>query len=148
MSDELEALTGEAAAVDALNAPAPVTGAEAQAEPVTVTADRTAEAALLLAVGKPLLLMIPYLKDAPDSEFEALQEPIAGLLDYYAVDVGAWLNNPWAKLGAAAIPLAMRGVSAWSEDTKKPKQKPAIAQVEPVPVTVGQPSDPMFAQRG
>jgi hypothetical protein len=113
-NDELDKLAGEAAAVDAGLQPVQLPEQAQQQR-----ADRQGEAALIIGIAKPLLLLIvPYIKDAPETEWAALQQPIAGLLEHYGVDVGAWLANPWAKLGAAAIPLAMRGVLAYNEKEK------------------------------
>ncbi|OGT05249.1 MAG: hypothetical protein A2Z65_13600 [Gallionellales bacterium RIFCSPLOWO2_02_58_13] len=149
---ELDALTAEAAAVDMANAPQVAgTGPGAEVQAVAHGVDRLGEAAMLLGIARPLLvLLVPYIKDAPEPEWQALQEPIAGLLGHYSVDVGAWLNSPWAKLGAAAIPLAMRGVMAWNA-AEKEKPVPGIgadtAQV--VAAVAGEPeAAPIFAARG
>lgn len=154
---ELDALAAEAAAVDAAHAPQPLPGGDAgtvtvtgtEAQPVAV--DRMGEAAMLLGVAKPLLvLLVPYIKDAPEPEWSALQEPIAGLLAHYGVDVGAWLGNPWAKLAAAAIPLAMRGVMGWNEAEKeKPAQALGQTPADAVKTVLEQPgAQPVFAAQG
>lgn len=150
---ELDALATEAAAVDAAYAPQPIPGGDAVpgtvAQPVAV--DRMGEAAMLLGVAKPLLVMlVPYIKDAPEPEWAALQEPMAGLLEHYSVDVGAWLGSPWAKLAVAAIPLAMSGVMGWNAAEKdKPGLELKTDTGEAVKAVTEQPgAQPVFAARG
>lgn len=140
MTDELHnqdmaALAVEAAVVDATNNPAP-SADNTEAAPAAKPVDRTAEVALLLGIIKPLAeIAIPYIKGAPDDAWDALKEPIAELLNFYDVDVGAWLNNPWAKLAVAAMPLASHGLAKWQEEAKKDKPPegkdgmPAVAQI-------------------
>jgi hypothetical protein len=126
MSEELQAqdmaaLAAEAAQVDAANNPAPV-AENPEAAPAAPPVDRTAEVALLLGIIKPLAeLAVPYVKGAPKDAWDALKDPLAELLNYYNVDVGDWLSNPWAKLAVAAMPLASHGLAKWQEEAAKPK---------------------------
>jgi hypothetical protein len=139
-NEELKALLGEAALVDAGSAPTPPPTPEELAPPI-VQQDRTAEVAMLFGVLRPAITMaFPVLKDAPDSEWLAMHEPVADLLNHYQVDVGEWIKSPWAKLAFAAMPLALRGFNAWMEaSAKKPEAEatPAAPQVIAPPVVDG-----------
>lgn len=114
----LAALMPEALAVDKGNKPPEMPPEEAQ--PAAPQVDRTAEVAMLFGVLRPAVEMaFPYIKGAPDSEWQAMHEPVGELLNYYNVDVGEWIKSPWAKLAFAAMPLAMRGFAKWAEESSK-----------------------------
>ncbi|MFA7399123.1 MAG: hypothetical protein WCZ98_01450 [Sideroxydans sp.] len=144
-NQELSALLGEAALVDAGSAPTPQPTPEDLAPPV-VQQDRTAEVAMLFGVLRPAITMaFPVLKDAPDSEWLDMHEPVADLLNHYQVDVGEWIKSPWVKLAFAAMPLAMRGFNAWmASNDKKPEAEttPAAPQVIAPPVVDGPAAEP------
>lgn len=156
MSDDtkdLASLTAEAAAVDQLLTPpaeAPA-AANPEAAPAAPPVDRTAEVALLLGIFKPLAeLAVPYVKDAPTDAWDALKEPLAELLNHYDVDVGDWLNNPWAKLAVAAMPLASHGMAKWQEETAKAKakeEKPSADAGDMNPSRISLDSQPHVEQR-
>ena len=110
---ELDALAGEAAAVDQQIAPA-------AGEQIAQQVDRLAEAKTLIAILKPLVMLaFQVVKDAPESEWEALTQPAADCLAFYDVDVSKWLAHPLAGLAFAAVPLVMRGVNNWQASQEK-----------------------------
>lgn len=130
---DLAALGSEIAAADA-GVAVQLAAPPGAPEPVAHAVDRIGEAALILGVAKPLLVMLlPCLKDAPDAEWQPLQQPIAELLEHYKTDVGKWLGNPWAKLAVAATPLALRGVAAWNKQPPEETPPPEPEQGAPQP---------------
>lgn len=140
-STELDALAGEAAAVDLQVAPVASPDAVIVTEQAALpVVDRNAEAVMLVGMLRPMAgMMSPALKDAPDSEWQALHEPMAELLAFYNVDVTKYLASPWAKLAFCSLPLVLR---VWQAEADP--EKPDLAKPEnPDP---GKP-DPVFVER-
>lgn len=141
MSEELKALEAEAAAVDA--SVAPVAAEQTAAAEQQQQVDRVAEAGLIVGFLRPALeIGIPYVKGAPDLEWDALRAPVAELLEFYNFDMAKYLSSPWAKLGMAGMPLLLRGFTNWKAESEKAgAEKPqAIAAPEvSAPVPLDQP---------
>lgn len=147
MSKELDALAVEAGEVDGLIAPVvtdvspPLDTEDAPPAPIV---DRMAEAVMLLGILRPMATMaLPCIKDAPDTEWQVLQQPIADLLAFYNVDVTKYLASPWVALAFAASPLVMRGIDNWqSEPEKKPDQPGAEPDKMPASVATAPKVEP------
>ena len=148
----LAAMRAECVEVDAQNGHTPPGELAAPAAPVEAAhvVDRMAEAGFILKICRPLLgMMVPALKDAPDTEWQELQQPIADLLEDYGVNMPELLKNPWARLGASAIPLGLRVVNAWSEEAEKSKQhQPLDTPPEQIAEANEAAASPLIAQVG
>lgn len=129
MSEEKAAMPDEQAAdLAALEAAAAleneVPPAQAKAEAAAVEsqgAQAMTDAGMLLKIARPVLERIfPAARGADASAWDALQEPIGELFAHYGVSMGDMLQNPWAKLALASVPLAYH---VWDNQQKAaPKQ--------------------------
>lgn len=154
MNDELEALTGEAAAVDLVNAPAPVPGAEDQSTPVTVTGNEAAEIAGLLTIVTGLFSPVfPSLAEIYTKEtIQSIADAAVPVMAKRGWTTGALLGRYAEEitLCAVAFPVAFATYQGISADVAKAKkasaENPAIAE----PVTVERRPDdaPLVAERG
>jgi hypothetical protein len=126
----------EQAAAEQAPAPGSPEALEAEKQAAALappTQENQLAAQMLLKVLKPVAEMLaPVCKGADMAAWTALEEPIAGLLDHYAVDLGDMMSNPWARLGMAAIPLGMHISGKLMEQVEQTKAPEQLAQVENV----------------
>lgn len=110
--------------------------------------DTVAEVRMILGMVKPAAeMLVPYLRGADQSAWDALAEPAAALCDHYGVSLGSWMQSPWARLAGAAVPLAMHGFLAWQADQAK-KGKPAALPAAEAPAVAVTPPEAKPAEAG
>lgn len=113
------------------------------AQPLPALPGTVTEVKLIIGMARPAVeMLVPYLRGADQAAWDALVEPTAALCDHYGVNLGGWMQSPWARLAGAAVPLAMHGFIAWQKDQAgkgkaRPAELPGAAPVVP-PVPEGQ----------
>lgn len=132
---ELAALGAKAAEADKLLHSGTVTGAgPAAAPPMPAPPDTVAEVRAIIGFARPAVeMLVPYLRGADASAWDALVEPAAALCAHYGFSLGNWMQNPWARLAGAAVPLALHGFNEWQKAQAK-ENKPAALPANPAAV--------------
>lgn|SRR5574340_233041 len=122
VNHELAALAAKVQAVDAAAGPAvtvPVTG-PGVAPPLPAPANLVADITVIVGIARPLVeMLVPYLKGAPAEAWQALIQPAADLCAHYGINPSGLMQNPWARLGGAALPLALYGYGKWEQSAQE-----------------------------